>query len=184
MKIAAPAAILSILSLPALAQQVPGDVVSPAIAFFEAGIICAPDPVAIVPAPGTVAGVTNLIDGNPDFVSFGRAVPAVIGVGFGVRAGAALRDFPDVTIVVTHPPMGPEGATVQSYATSIGAATVAEDGSLSFYHLEYDYELVTGRWTFTAQVGEDMLYSAAFDVVPPDSVPELAGLCGYADLLS
>ena len=46
---------------------------SPAIAFFEAGIICAPDPVAIVPAPG---GFSVLLAGS-GLVEYSRLTPEV-----------------------------------------------------------------------------------------------------------
>lgn len=174
------ALLLALVPLAAAAEPPEADLRAPEIALFEAGILCAPEAVGTEPAPDTVAGFTNVIEGDPGFVSHGRLVPAVIGVGFGVRAQSKAADFPAVTMVVTHPPMGPEGVTRQSYGSAIGSA----DTSLSYYHLEYDYELVIGRWTFTALDGDRVLYAAVFDVVPPAEVPELASICGYEDLIS
>lgn len=174
MKALLPAA-LCLAALPALAETV-----SPEIGFFEAGVLCSPDDIATAPAPDTIAGFTNIIEGDPPFVSTGRVVPGVIGVSFGVKSQAAKADFPAVTIVVTHPPMGPEGVTRQSYSSDI----IASDTSLTFYELEYDYEVVLGDWTFTAMDGDRVLFSTTFTVVPPAQIPELAGICGYEDLLS
>ncbi len=170
---------LCLLAAPASAQEA-GDSIASVLSQFEAGILCAQEVIGTSPAPDTVAGITNIIDSDPPFVSNGRQVPAVLGVGFGVKAQSAGIDYPEVTMVLTHPPMGPEGMTRQSYTTAIGTAVTG----ISFYQLEYDYELVVGHWTFTAMAEGKVLYSAGFDVVPPEQVPELAGVCGYEDLLS
>ena len=176
----AASAALILSAAPAIAQEAAGDTVAAVLSHFEAGILCAQEVIGTSPAPDTVAGITNIIENDPPFVSNGRQVPAVLGVGFGVKAQSAGIDYPEVTMVLTHPPMGPEGMTRQSYTTSIGTA----DTSISFYQLEYDYELVIGHWTFTAMAAGKVLYSAGFDVVDPRQVPELGGLCGYEHLLS
>lgn len=179
------ALVLTLLPLPLLAQG-QGDVVSPLIGRMEAGILCAPPATGTQEAPGTIAGQTNLVDVVPPFVSRSRQVPAALGVGFGVKSAAKGAPLDVVTIVVTHPPMGPEGVTRQEYTSWITSAEIAatEGLSASYYHLEYDYEMVLGDWTFSALLGDEVLWSVAFEVVPPGAVPELAGICGYADLLS
>lgn len=151
------------------------------IASMEAGVICAPEAVGEIAAPDTIAGSTHTIDISPPFVSTGAVVPAVIGVGFGVKAmSAALEGIDNVTVVVTHPPMGPDGTTRQSYQTAIGGVS----SSLTFYQFDYAYELQTGAWQIDAVKDEVLLFSARFTVVPPQQVPELAGVCGFLDLLS
>jgi len=156
------------------------DVVTSAIADLQAGVICAPEVIDHVPAPDTVAGVQNVIEGDPPFVTTGRTVPAVIGIGFAIKAIAAGQDLPDVTIVVTHPPMGENGTRRQSYQSAIWM----DDYGLTAWQFEYDYELVTGPWTVEAWAGDRMVYSVTFDVVPPEMMPELARACGYEALLS
>ena len=148
---------------------------------LEAGIVCAPEPVGSIPAPGTVAGTTHVIDKEPEFVSTTQRVPAVLGVGFGVKTRAAAPEGIDVvTMVVTHPAMGPENTTTQNFQTRISG----EDASLTFYQFDFTYELVLGMWQFTAISGDAALYTVAFEVVDPRQVPELAGVCGYLELLS
>lgn len=156
------------------------DVTSPVVGFFEAGIVCAQEVIGNEPAPDTIAGFTNLIEEVPAFVSTGRLVPGVIGVGFGVKTAAAGDDvFLDLTVTVTHPPMGPDGVTEQSFPGRLGGEI-----GISFYELEFPYEIVTGEWTFTATTPKAVIWSAEFTVVAPQALPELGGICGYADLLS
>ncbi|MCK0096876.1 DUF3859 domain-containing protein [Yoonia sp. F2084L] len=151
------------------------------IASLEAGIVCAPDPIGSVPAPGTVAGTTHIIAEEPDFVSTTRQVPAVLGVGFGVKAQAvATGGLDGINMVLTHPKMGATNATMQTFATRISGS----DPSLTFYQFDYSYELVLGTWEFTAMSGDQALYSVSFEVVDPRAVPQLANACGYLELLS
>jgi len=109
-------------------------------------------------------------------------VPAVLGIGFGVRAGiAGPVGIDNVIMQVTHPPFTGTGATQQSFATSIGAE---ETPGVTFYQFDYGYELALGEWIMTAVSGEEVLYEVTFNVVPPSALPELADVCGYIDLLS
>lgn len=159
-----------------------GEFVSDRIGLFEAGVICAPETVETREAPDTVSGTTNVITELPPFVSRGRVVPAVIGIGFGARSGmASVLGQDGVVMEVTHPPFAGSGATQQSFVTSIGSQT---DPSITFYQFDYPYELALGDWTMTARLGDEVLYQTTFTVVPPQLLPELAGACGYLDLLS
>lgn len=167
-----------LLAGPVRAQSI--DQLGPLMASFKAGIFCAPKVVSTVPAPDTVAGVTNVIKEVPPFVSAGRNVPAVLGMGFGTLSGSKQGILLDVLVVVTHPPMGDAGITRQSYYSEI--TNVGE--SMTLYQFDYDYELVQGAWTITATKGNDLLFRAGFTVVPPQQVPELAGVCGYENMLS
>ncbi|MDO6591334.1 DUF3859 domain-containing protein [Loktanella sp. D2R18] len=157
------------------------DMVSTEIAEIEIGILCAPDTITTSPAPDTLAGITHVVDEPPNFVSNGQVVPAAFGVGFGVRSRALRAEGLDnVTIVITHPPMGDNGATTQSYTTGIGG----DGGSFTFYQFDYAYELQTGPWTITAMRNDKPLYTVSFDVVAPENRPDLASVCGYVDMLS
>ena len=170
-------ALLGLSMAPALADRTSW----PQIASLEAGIICPPEPVGSAPAPGTLAGVTHIIAQEPTFVSKGRLVPAVLGVGFGVKAQAETTGgIEPVNMVLTHPAMGRDQVTSQNFTTRISGS----DPSFTFYQFDYGYELVTGTWQFTAMSGDTVLYTVSFDVVDPRQVPGLADVCGYRDLLS
>jgi hypothetical protein len=159
----------------------PDDYVSPRLSVIDVGIICAQEIVGLSDAPGTVAGSTNIIEGEPDFISPARFVPAVLGVGFGVKSQAqSVLGIDGVTMTVTHPPMGADGTTVQVYGTAISG----QGTSLTFYQFDYDYELVVGHWQMEASVDGDVIYRVGFDVVVPDAMPQLASACGFEDLLS
>lgn len=155
--------------------------VSPQIANLETGVICPPEPVGTRPAPGTVAGTTHVIDDEPPFVSNSHRVPAVLGIGFGVKAMSEDQfGLDNVTMVVTHPPMGDGAVESQNFLTSISGV----DPSLTFYQFDYDYELLIGTWEMTAMHEGEVLYTTSFEIVPPSQVPELASVCGYEELLS
>lgn len=171
---------LALLLSPALATA--EEIMSDRLAGYEAGVICAVAPDRVEPAPGTVSGTKHVVEEAPPFVSTGRLVPAVIGVGFGVAAEAAAPGgIAGVTMFVTHPPFPGSGATVQRFPTSIPSGALG----ITFYQFDYDYELVPGTWTLTT-VAEDgeILFSVPFEVVPPAALPELARACNYTDLLS
>ncbi|WP_375281939.1 DUF3859 domain-containing protein [Pseudooctadecabacter sp.] len=162
-----------------LAQE--GEFVSPMIGFFEAGVVCAPEATGERDALGTVAGTTHVINQAPPFVSNGRIVPAVLGVGFGVRSGLGFAAQDTVLMTVTHPPFQGSGATTQSFVTSIGST---DRPGITFYQFDETYELALGDWTMTATTGVATLYEVTFTVVDPALVPDLANACGYLDLLS
>lgn len=169
--------LLAILPVQLLAQ----DQRSSEISFLATGVICAPETVGTAPAPDTVAGVTNVIEEDPPFVSTANRVPAVIGIGFGVKATSTTTSgIEDVIVIVRHPAMGPEGATLQSYATRISGVGTSN----SLYQFDFDYELLPGRWSIEARKAGQLLYRSQFEVVPPQDIPELAGVCGFEELLS
>lgn len=171
---------LWLLPIPALAQSTTGDFVGDQVSFFAAGLTCTPLIVGEDPAPDTISGFTNRIEDFGGFTHPSRRVPAVLGVSFGIQAQTKLRDYPSITMVVTHPPMGDQGVEVESWQTSLSML----GPRVSLFSLEHDYELVTGTWSFEARDGDEVLYRAVFEVVPPQDVPELANVCGYENLLS
>ncbi|MFN3662969.1 MAG: DUF3859 domain-containing protein [Yoonia sp.] len=172
---------LFFLSPLAGAAQTDDDVVSPSIAALTAGVVCGPPVIGTSPAPDTIAGSTHIVAEDPPFIAEIRQVPAVLGIGFGVKAQAANPDgLSGVTMTVTHPPMGDTRVTQQSYVTWISG----DDPSMTFYQFDEDYERVTGTWTFTASHADEALFTVSFDVVPPEALPGLAEACGYLDLLS
>ena len=148
---------------------------------LEAGVICAPESVGFRNAPGTITGRSHVIDQVPDFITNAQVVPAVIGVGFGVRV-QGVPDFgaSPVIITLTHPPMGDDGVRQQSFSSAISGA----GASVAFFQFDHGYELVEGTWSFEARRDDQLLYRVIFNVVAPQDVPELADICNYRDLLS
>lgn len=174
------ALLLCLITAPALAESVKR-ATSPAIARLETGVICPPPAVGVSEAPDTVAGTTHLIDEDPPFISNGHQVPAVMGIGFGAKAMAqASLGIDNITMTVTHPPMGADGVTEQRFLTRISGL----DTSLTFYQFDHSYEVLVGTWTMTASKDGELLYQTSFEVVPPQKLPELAAACGFENLLS
>jgi hypothetical protein len=176
------ALILCAIVLPTCLLAAPQpDKLSPDVASFETGVICAPPSVGEAIAPGTVAGTTHIIEVEPPFVSVNNRVPAVLGIGFGAKTMADnIAGIDNVTMTITHPPMGPTQATSQTYQSHISGL----DPSLTFYQFDYDYELLTGIWQMQAEADGRIIYRTTFEVLPPDQVPELAAICGFENLLS
>ena len=165
----------------AAAQEPLPDFVASTMASVEAGVICAPETTGILDAPDTVAGTTHIIAEEPPFVAVTRRVPAVLGIGFGIKSRTVdFAGLESVIMTVTHPPMGDGGATSQSFATTIRGT----DPSLTFYQFDFDYELLPGIWQMTAASDGDILFRTTFEVLPPEQVPELAEICGFEELLS
>lgn len=122
-----------------------------------------------------------MITDEPPFVSTTNRVPAVMGIGFGAKAmSQSAFGIDNVTMTITHPPMGAQKTTTQSFQTSISGV----DTSITFYQFDYDYELLPGTWTMTATDGDEVLYKSTFEVVAPQKIPELAAICNFEDLLS
>ena len=97
----------ALMTVPFLAwsqAKLPTDVKNDAIVQLEAGVICAPASTETRPAPDTLAGTTHVIDEDPPFVSNARRVPAVLGIGFGVKSvGSAANGLDDVCLLYTSP---------------------------------------------------------------------------------
>jgi hypothetical protein len=169
------------LVFPTLAfAQSTQDKISPVMRSVEAGIICAPPSAGEAEAPGTVAGTTHLISEEPPFVSKTRRVPALLGVGFGIKSQTLDIDgISDVVMTISHPPMGPTGAKSQTFTSTIRGT----DPSLTFYQFDFDYELLPGTWQMQASKDGAILYRTTFEVLPANQVPELAHICGFAELL-
>lgn len=168
------------LAAPAYGQPQP-DKVAPEVAIFETGVVCDPPEVSSLPAPDTVAGQTFVFEGDARFVSYNNRVPAVLGLGMGTKVQMAdPAGLSDVTMSVTHPPMGPNGVTRQTHSASISGSEQTQ----RLYTFDLDYELLPGIWQMQAEKDGRVIYRTTFEVVPPELLPELAGACGYEDLLS
>ncbi|MHA6346263.1 DUF3859 domain-containing protein [Roseivivax sp. CAU 1761] len=142
---------------------------------LQQGIFCEVRTDGRAPAPDTVAGEIELFSEIPDFQWLGARVPAVPGISFGVRTEARdARIYSGVTMRLTHPAFRRSGATEQSYVTSLGGAGV----SINAYTFDTAEELALGIWTFTARHGDEVLYHAQFEVVPPAAEPRIAAACG------
>ena len=140
---------------PAAADEISGQV-----SRWQAGVVCA--------AEFARSGTANDIA----FVAQTQVVPAVVGMGFGIKVQAT-ADLP-VTIVVDHPPFGAGGAVQQTFATTLSSRAL----SGFYYRFENQAEAAPGRWRVSALAGQAVIYSLDFDVVPPRVGDGLLAACG------
>jgi hypothetical protein len=110
--------------------------------------------------PGTIKGTVDRMDRVPNLVMETQVVPAIDKIMFGVLAREKVENG-TVLITVTHPPLGPQGLTVESWNTQMetGKHTVHA------YYLGLSDGDPRGRWTITGASDDGLLFYAEFDVV-------------------
>ena len=159
MKTLLAAAVAAFAAAPAVADEI-----GPQVARWQAGVVC----------PNEFGRGSNAAN-DISFIAQTQTVPAVVGMGFGVRAQATLpTGLTGVTIVVDHPPFQAGGPTQQTYATSMSGTGL----SGFFYRFEEPSEVQPGRWRISALSGQTVLYSLDFDVVLPRTNDGLLRSCG------
>lgn len=129
------------------------------VRLVDAGIICPRKSTGeLVAAPGTEAGHIRRIIEGLTFDLPDRIVPTMDSLSFGFRTSLKPgTPTQDVTVVVTHPPMGERGVEREEWTD------VIEPGSesLNLFTFELDYEKVPGPWEFSIEI----------DGIPQVSVP-------------
>lgn len=181
--LAGAALLLSAAAGPARAQESSLDpyIDEEVMAEVTFGLNCAVEIVGSMDAPGTERGSVDVFDTSPEIDPQGQIVPALKGMGFGVRARAADgHSVTGATFRVTHPPFPTSGTTLQSWSASY----VSRAFSTHLYRFDYPYEMVTGTWIMEAWDGDRLLYRIPFTVVPPEAYPGADSLCDPAGLLS
>ena len=160
-----PALILLCLASPVAAQ----------VHLVEAGIICPRESDGLlVEAPGTESGVIRRIEAGLAFDLPDRTVPTLDQLSFGFRSALdAGEPETEVTIVVTHPPMGDRGVEREEWTDvlSPGAA------NLNLFTFEEDYEKVVGPWTFAVEIDGATVLSVPFEVAQGENVAAVEQAC-------
>ncbi|MGR3796097.1 DUF3859 domain-containing protein [Vannielia sp. SX4] len=170
-------------ALPAAAQETSADLYinSALVADVTYGLNCAVEITGSIDAPDTDRGAVDVFDIPPELTPIGQVVPALMGLGFGVRARAADGvTISNATFEVFHPPFPGRGTASQSWR-----ATYSDDAhSTHLYRFDFPYEAVTGTWVMQASVEGELLYRIPFTVIPPEDYPGARELCDPAGLLS
>jgi hypothetical protein len=151
------------------------------VELLDFGVICDIELQGEREAPFTESGKLNLIaqDRRIDLTTV--AVPAEMGLSFGIRTTLTdTQDSTELEVVVTHPPMGQSGVEWQSWRANL----IPGETSLNLFTFEYDYELVQGRWTFRLFDDDEVLLEQAFDIMPAGSVPAVQQRCFSAQIMS
>jgi hypothetical protein len=133
------------------------------VAVLDQGDACEPLPTQGEGGFDTVDGELVLRAAPPDYTQDTTIVPAQIGITFGTVLAIAVPPENGVYMSsVTHPPMGNQGRTRQTWPFRQGAGT-----NILGYTLEDDFELVTGDWIFRLSDGQNILFEQKFTLVPP-----------------
>jgi Domain of unknown function (DUF3859) len=139
----------------------------------EVGIFCPYDRNGSIVAPDTVIGTVDIIDDHPvDVLS--TKVPTYLTLAFGARYRLA-DGQPDqaATIIFTHPPMGSNGTTRQSWEMMMTAG----GSGLSTYQFDRPEELILGLWTLQIEVAGQIVLQQKFTVLPPYHAPTAIDVC-------
>lgn len=133
---------------------------------LDYGLTCPLRIVSSEAAPNTETGRVDLFEGEPEFVDSRLQVPAVLGIGFGVRAWAREGVGPlRVTIRSLHPAFPGTGTTQQSFPSLL-----SPDAPMThIFTFDLPHEATPGLWQLQALEGERVLYSVTFQVVPPEA---------------
>ncbi|MGP6087581.1 DUF3859 domain-containing protein [Antarctobacter jejuensis] len=173
--------LIAVLALGSAAFADGGAFVEPPLQLDSHGVICEVEMQGSRPAPETLSGLLNLIDQDRPIDVETLQVPAEMGLSFGIRAtltpGATM---PEVTVVVTHPPMGVEGVTVERWSAAMNFG----EPSLNLFTFERDYELVEGAWMFQLEAEGQILLQQPFQVTAPGTVPAVQQACFAAEVMS
>lgn len=170
---------LLICPLPAMAAGVSFD--ERRVEQLRYGLVCGSDTSETMPAPDTASGTIQKREDWQKIILETQVIPLVKGLALGVDIQpAAPRVLGNVKIIVTHPPFIGSGLTTDSWNSDFDAS----GSNLNFFEFEHPYEMVEGEWTIEARKGFRTLYSVTFQVVSPDTVPEMAKLCDGISLTS
>ncbi|WP_238366831.1 DUF3859 domain-containing protein [Mesobacterium pallidum] len=176
------AALTSALILAGPAHAEPANFVSDPLILENVGVFCPTEAEAQRAAPETEKGFIDLVTdpGPPDFAT--TLVPGELGLGFGVRYRLAPGSAsPQVgRIVLTHPPYGPAGRTVDSYTVTLTTDALG----LSSFQFDDAYEIVHGTWVMRLELDGAVVLQQVFEVVPPALATVSIGWCEGPKLLS
>ncbi|MEM7709572.1 MAG: DUF3859 domain-containing protein [Pseudomonadota bacterium] len=145
------------------------------VRLVEAGIVCPREVTGdVVPAPGTEAGVIRQLDRETTFDLDAREVPTIDLLSFGFRTVLDVNGpAQEVTVVVSHPPMGDRAVTRQEWTD------VVEPGatSLNLFTFEEEYEKVPGPWSFAIEIEGTPVVSVPFTVRPVGARGPVEDVC-------
>ena len=175
-----PARLAALLILLPAAAEAETAAASPVV-LLDHGVVCDVTVEGRQEAPLTESGQINLIDQDRGIDVTTTEVPARLGLSFGIRMtlapGTAVED---TRIVVSHPPLGAAGVTVQSWAVALNAGAPA----INLFTFEHPYELVQGPWRFEVIGPEGVLLRQDFTVTGGLAVPAVQQACFAAQAIS
>jgi hypothetical protein len=172
---------IACLTLGSVAMAEVGAFSEPPLVLESYGVICDVELQGNRPAPETYSGTLNLIAQDRAIDVETVQVPAELGLSFGIRAALTPgASVPDVTVIVTHPPMGQNAVTVERWSAAMNFG----EASLNLFTFESDYELLEGMWLFQLEREGKVLLQQPFEVTAPGTVPVVQDTCFGARIMS
>jgi len=145
----------------------------PQVLSVQSGFLCNVIDSGSELAEDTLEGRTDLMDAHMLRVIPTSIAPAARGIHIGVVLQRDPLYTSPVRAVTTHPPMGPDGVTQQSFFTN-----QTPDGMIGVgWEFEFAYEMLPGDWSIALYDGDILLHRARFTVVPPALFPQDIDLC-------
>ncbi|WP_299624779.1 DUF3859 domain-containing protein [uncultured Tateyamaria sp.] len=155
--------------------EVPEFILRPPLTYLSHGIDCTLPDGEIVSGQDTVDGevIVNTSPGTPILIETLTA-PTQVGLSLMI-AFSVQPDTPPTTLTasVTHPPMGPQRTTRQTWSLNV----VGGDKKAFGYGLEDKFEEVPGLWTFRLADGDRVLLQQTFTMVTPDKAQHVMDTC-------
>ena len=164
-----------LLALTGAAWAGPRDHVDPPFAYVAHGLKCAIGPREILSGQDTIDGEVLRGTGTQfRFDVITGQVPAMRGISFGVFLSVAADAEHEVLMAsVTHPPMGPEGRTVQHWPNQI----IPDSQIYVGYGIEDDFERVPGPWVFRLWRGDEVVVQRSFEMFPQGALAHTEEIC-------
>ncbi|PIE09524.1 MAG: hypothetical protein CSA72_12950 [Rhodobacterales bacterium] len=141
----------------------------------EYGVSCATGVSDTDIAPDTVLGEINILPDGREILWPQSEVPAALGIGFGLWFDTTSVPRGMTLTTITHPPMGPQGVTRESWKTFQSGDT--QEPHYVGYTLELPYELVRGPWRVEVTRNGKTLAAQDFVLVAPEAYPEIIATC-------
>ncbi|WP_185799169.1 DUF3859 domain-containing protein [Paragemmobacter straminiformis] len=150
------------IAVPARAE-LPAPYANPARAVaLSVGIVCSMTVVGQKKAPRTRAGTSFQNDGVRISIKT-QVIPAFEGIKFGMTFMILGQHDSYNSVTMTHPPLGPDGTTVEHWMMPINttdlANIVVKLGSADEHPL--------GRWTLTTKSINGLIATTEFELVEP-----------------
>ena len=139
---------------------------------FSAGIFCELQPDSYQDAPQTRAGFIDIFERPFNFVHIGPRVPALPGVGFGIVGLIKIPNQSRVYRVRLHMP---HRATANDEYWDIGIDE--SDRFWAGYIFDVNDRPPLGQGSLSILQDNRVLLTQYFEIVAPQDVPELNGLC-------
>lgn len=138
------------------------------IAELHFGIFCKIDEtLSSSSAKNTIKGTVENYDSSLPLVEETQTIPAVDRLYFGVLEREKTENG-TIVITVTHPPLGADGTTVESWKSTMSPNEL----TMHAYYLGLSDGNPVGRWTITGEKGGTKLFYVEFDVVPKARKPD------------